>query len=102
MRRRGTPEELAKAMPLLAVDDSSYCLRAELLADGGLTQLMDPDFLNNRKQPMAELRHQIPINATPEKVFAALATQFAAPPIGDWLGSRRDGSLDDRQTVLDS
>jgi uncharacterized protein YndB with AHSA1/START domain len=24
---------------------------------------------------MAELRHQIPINATPEKVYAALATQ---------------------------
>jgi len=40
MRRRGTPEEMAKAMPFLASDDSSYCIGSELLADGGLTQLV--------------------------------------------------------------
>ncbi|MFO0983056.1 MAG: SDR family oxidoreductase [Planctomycetota bacterium] len=40
--RRGTPEEMAKAMLFLASDDSSYCLGSELLADGGLTQLVNP------------------------------------------------------------
>jgi len=38
--RRGTPEEMAKAMLFLASDDSTYCLGSELLADGGLTQLV--------------------------------------------------------------
>jgi NAD(P)-dependent dehydrogenase (short-subunit alcohol dehydrogenase family) len=42
MKRRGTPEEMAKAMLFLASDDSSYCLGSELLADGGLTQLVNP------------------------------------------------------------
>jgi NAD(P)-dependent dehydrogenase (short-subunit alcohol dehydrogenase family) len=42
MRRRGTSEEMAKAMLFLASDDSSYCLGAELLADGGMTQLVNP------------------------------------------------------------
>jgi NAD(P)-dependent dehydrogenase (short-subunit alcohol dehydrogenase family) len=40
--RRGTPEEMAKAMLFLASDDSSYCLGSELLVDGGLTQLVNP------------------------------------------------------------
>jgi len=40
MRRRGTPEEMAKAMLFLASDDSSYCIGSELLADGGLVQLV--------------------------------------------------------------
>lgn len=42
MRRRGTPEEMAKAMLFLASDDSSYCLGMELMCDGGLTQLVNP------------------------------------------------------------
>jgi len=42
MRRRGTPEEMAKAMLFLASDDSSYCLGMELMPDGGLTQLVNP------------------------------------------------------------
>jgi NAD(P)-dependent dehydrogenase (short-subunit alcohol dehydrogenase family) len=42
MRRRGRPEEMAKAMLFLASEDSSYCLGAELIADGGLTQLVNP------------------------------------------------------------
>jgi NAD(P)-dependent dehydrogenase (short-subunit alcohol dehydrogenase family) len=40
MKRRGTPEEMAKAMLFLASDDSSYCVGSEILADGGLTQLV--------------------------------------------------------------
>jgi NAD(P)-dependent dehydrogenase (short-subunit alcohol dehydrogenase family) len=40
MRRRGTPEEMAKAMLFLASDDSSYCIGSELLADGGMAQLV--------------------------------------------------------------
>lgn len=42
MRRRGTPGEVAKAILFMASDDSSYCLGAELMADGGLTQLVNP------------------------------------------------------------
>jgi NAD(P)-dependent dehydrogenase (short-subunit alcohol dehydrogenase family) len=42
VRRRGTPEEMAKAILFLASDDSSYCLGAELMADGGLSQLVNP------------------------------------------------------------
>jgi NAD(P)-dependent dehydrogenase (short-subunit alcohol dehydrogenase family) len=42
LRRRGTPEEMAKAALFLASDDSSYCLGSELLVDGGLTQLVNP------------------------------------------------------------
>ena len=42
MRRRGRPEEMAKAMLFLACDDSSYCLGSELMADGGLSQLVNP------------------------------------------------------------
>lgn len=42
MRRRGRPEEMAKAMVFLASDDASYCLGMELLVDGGATQLVNP------------------------------------------------------------
>jgi NAD(P)-dependent dehydrogenase (short-subunit alcohol dehydrogenase family) len=42
VRRRGKPEEMAKAALFLASDDSSYCLGSELLVDGGLTQLVNP------------------------------------------------------------
>jgi NAD(P)-dependent dehydrogenase (short-subunit alcohol dehydrogenase family) len=40
LRRRGTAEEMAKAMLFLASDDSSYCVGSELLADGGLVHLV--------------------------------------------------------------
>jgi len=40
--RRGTPEEMAKAMLFLASDDSTYCLGSELLVDGGLPRLVNP------------------------------------------------------------
>jgi NAD(P)-dependent dehydrogenase (short-subunit alcohol dehydrogenase family) len=42
LRRRGTPEEMAKAILFLASDDSTYCLGSELLVDGGFTQLVNP------------------------------------------------------------
>jgi NAD(P)-dependent dehydrogenase (short-subunit alcohol dehydrogenase family) len=42
LRRRGRPEEMAKAMLYLASDDSSYCLGMELMCDGGLSQLVNP------------------------------------------------------------
>jgi NAD(P)-dependent dehydrogenase (short-subunit alcohol dehydrogenase family) len=42
LRRRGTPQEMAKAMLFLASDDSTYCLGMELMCDGGLTQLVNP------------------------------------------------------------
>jgi NAD(P)-dependent dehydrogenase (short-subunit alcohol dehydrogenase family) len=40
LKRRGMPQEMAKAMVFLASDDSSYCLGVELVVDGGLTQLV--------------------------------------------------------------
>jgi NAD(P)-dependent dehydrogenase (short-subunit alcohol dehydrogenase family) len=43
LKRRGRPEEMAKAALFLASDDSTYCLGSELLADGGLSQLVNPN-----------------------------------------------------------
>ena len=40
VKRRGMPEEMAKAMLLLASDDFAYCLGTELMLDGGLTQVV--------------------------------------------------------------
>lgn len=42
LRRRGTPEEVAKAVLFMACDDSRYCLGSELMVDGGFTQLVNP------------------------------------------------------------
>jgi len=42
MHRRGRPEEMAKAILFLACEDSSYCLGSELMADGGLSELVNP------------------------------------------------------------
>ena len=42
LRRRGAPEEVAKAILFMASDDSRYCLGSELMVDGGLTQLVNP------------------------------------------------------------
>ncbi len=42
LKRRGTPEEMAKAALFLASDDSSYCLGSEIIVDGGMTQLVNP------------------------------------------------------------
>jgi NAD(P)-dependent dehydrogenase (short-subunit alcohol dehydrogenase family) len=39
VKRRGTAEEMARAMLFLASTDSEYFIGAELLPDGGLTQL---------------------------------------------------------------
>ena len=43
LKRRGTPEEMAKAALFFASDDSSYCLGSELVVDGGMTQLVNPN-----------------------------------------------------------
>jgi NAD(P)-dependent dehydrogenase (short-subunit alcohol dehydrogenase family) len=42
LKRRGTPEEVAKAVLFMASEDSSYCLGAELMVEGGLSQLVNP------------------------------------------------------------
>ncbi len=39
LKRRATPEEIAKGALFLACDDSVYCVGSELVMDGGLTQL---------------------------------------------------------------
>ncbi len=39
LKRRGRPEEMARAALFLASEDSAYCVGTELVLDGGLTQL---------------------------------------------------------------
>ena len=39
LKRRATPEEIAKGALFLASEDSAYCLGSELTMDGGLSQL---------------------------------------------------------------
>ena len=39
LKRRGRPEEMARAALFLACDDSVYCMGTELVLDGGLSQL---------------------------------------------------------------
>jgi 3(or 17)beta-hydroxysteroid dehydrogenase len=39
LKRRGTPEEMARAMVYFASDDSRYCIGSEIMLDGGLTQV---------------------------------------------------------------
>lgn len=39
IKRRGRPEEMARAALYLACDDSVYCVGTELMLDGGLSQL---------------------------------------------------------------
>lgn len=39
LKRRGRPEEMAKAALYLASDDSVYCVGSEITVDGGLSQL---------------------------------------------------------------
>jgi 3alpha(or 20beta)-hydroxysteroid dehydrogenase len=39
IKRIGTPEELARAVPFFASDDSTYVTAAELVVDGGMTQV---------------------------------------------------------------
>lgn len=39
MGRAGTPDEIAKAVSFLASDDASYVTGAELIVDGGRTQI---------------------------------------------------------------
>lgn len=42
LRRRGRPEEVARAALFLASDGSTYCIGSELVVDGGLSQLVNP------------------------------------------------------------
>jgi NAD(P)-dependent dehydrogenase (short-subunit alcohol dehydrogenase family) len=42
VRRRGTADEMAKALVFLASDDSSDCFGSELVVDGGLSSLVVP------------------------------------------------------------
>jgi NAD(P)-dependent dehydrogenase (short-subunit alcohol dehydrogenase family) len=37
--RTGEPDEIAKAVPFLASDDSNFVNAAELVVDGGMTQV---------------------------------------------------------------
>jgi NAD(P)-dependent dehydrogenase (short-subunit alcohol dehydrogenase family) len=39
LKRRGLPEEMAKAALYLASDDPVYCIGMEMVLDGGMTQL---------------------------------------------------------------
>ncbi len=42
LRRRGSPEEMAMVMLFLGCDNPTYCVGSEHLADGSLTQLINP------------------------------------------------------------